>query len=256
MKINVEMEHNYLCGLVREIEFKENIKILYACESGSRAWGFPSLDSDYDIRFIYQRRMSDYLSVFTLEEDLKYPIVDDLDIYGWDIRKVLKLLYKSNCTLYEWIQSPICYGDFSVFKNAFIPLLENAPNLRAHMHHYLGLFQGKMIGLEPSSITLKTFLYMMRSLLSALWIETYRSYAPMEMRALIPLLPAILINKMESIIMLKASVREDFVFSLDKEWSSYMNKTFQKLKATVAIIPATKISVDPINDYFINLIRE
>ncbi len=250
------MDHHYLCGIIQEIEIKENIKILYACESGSRAWGFPSLDSDYDIRFIYQRRKNDYLSVFSIEEDIKYPIVGDLDIYGWDIRKVLKLLYKSNCTLYEWLQSPICYGDYSFFKNDFITLLDYAPNLRAHMHHYLGLCHRKMEGLDQSNISLKEFLYIARSLLSALWIETNRSYAPMEMKDLMRLLPSDLIKSLESIIMIKASVREDFIFSPDEKLCIYMKNTFKKLKDTVMTIPALKMSVEPVNSYFIDLIRK
>lgn len=250
------MDHKYLCGVIQKIEIKENIKILYACESGSRAWGFPSLDSDYDIRFIYQRKSKDYLSIFGKPEDISYPIENDLDVYGWDIRKVLKLLSKNNCTLFEWLQSPICYGDFITFKNDFMPLLDCAPNLRAHMYHYLGLFQGKMEGLDLPTVRLKSFFYMTRSLLSALWIATYQSYAPMEMKHLMILLPPDLVNRLELMILLKSSVQEDFTFVLEKEWISYMKETFFKLKGTVAFIPTMKIPIETIDYYFTQLLEK
>lgn len=81
-----------------DIEGEEDVKIFYACESGSRAWGFPSADSDYDVRFLYRHPEEWYLSV-DLEEKrdvIERPINDDLDISGWDLRKALKLLRKSN----------------------------------------------------------------------------------------------------------------------------------------------------------------
>ncbi|UIR57359.1 nucleotidyltransferase domain-containing protein [Sphingobacterium sp. SRCM116780] len=249
------MNNTYLCTLIKEIETKENIKILYACESGSRAWGFPSQDSDYDIRFIYCRQMADYLTIFSEAEDIRYPIVDDLDIYGWDIRKVLKLLYKSNCTLYEWLQSPICYGDYTFFKDDFIPLLEYAPNIRAHMHHYLGLFHRKMEALDLPTIGLKSFFYLIRSLLSAEWIATYRSYAPMEIKHLKVLLPDDRKLALETLITLKGSVKEDFNYALEKEWRIYLKDTFVKLRVTVDTIPVAKMPVEPLDHYFFNLVQ-
>ena len=89
------------------IEQEQKIKMLYACESGSRGWEFTSPDSDYDVRFIYVRPYHFYLSVQDRKYDLNFPINDDLDIYGWDIRKVLQLIKKSNTTPFEWLQSPI-----------------------------------------------------------------------------------------------------------------------------------------------------
>ncbi|MFM7592353.1 MAG: DNA polymerase beta superfamily protein, partial [Isosphaeraceae bacterium] len=92
-----------------EIEIEERVQILYACESGSRAWGFPSIDSDYDVRFIYIRQSLDYLCLDEPRDVIERPIVGDLDINGWDLRKTLKLFYKSNPTLMEWLLSPIVY---------------------------------------------------------------------------------------------------------------------------------------------------
>ena len=91
------------------IEQEQSIQILFACESGSRGWQFPSPDSDYDVRFIYVRPYRFYLSVMDRKYDLNFPINGELDIYGWDIRKVLQLMRKSNTTPFEWLQSPIIY---------------------------------------------------------------------------------------------------------------------------------------------------
>jgi len=98
---------------LREIESAESVRILYACESGSRAWGFASTDSDYDVRFIYLRPVDWYLSI-DLErrrDVIEYPIQDLLDINGWDLRKALRLLRRGNPPLVEWLGSPIVYLD-------------------------------------------------------------------------------------------------------------------------------------------------
>lgn len=92
-----------------EIEKENNVRILLAVESGSRAWGFASPDSDYDVRFIYVRPENDYLRLEEMRDVIELPINDVLDINGWDLQKTLRLLYRSNPTLFEWFSSPIVY---------------------------------------------------------------------------------------------------------------------------------------------------
>jgi len=98
-----------ILGSLREIERAHNVTILYACESGSRAWGFASPDSDYDVRFVYVHRPAWYLTVDPGRDVIELPITDELDINGWELRKTLRLLRKSNGTLLEWLHSPIVY---------------------------------------------------------------------------------------------------------------------------------------------------
>ena len=101
---------NLIQQKIHEIKKKRDIKILFASESGSRGWGFPSPNSDYDVRFIYLKEKDWYLKVSDKRKDsLEFPINDDLDICGWEIRKSLQLLRKSNASLFEWLQSPIVY---------------------------------------------------------------------------------------------------------------------------------------------------
>ena len=94
---------------LREIEGREDCRILLAVESGSRAWGFASPDSDYDVRFIYVRPRESYLRLNRLRDVIELPADDVLDINGWDLDKTLRLLYKSNPTVFEWFSSPLVY---------------------------------------------------------------------------------------------------------------------------------------------------
>lgn len=108
---------------LHEIEKNEQIRILLAVESGSRAWGFDSPDSDYDVRFIYVRNHSDYLKLEKVRDVIELPIKDLLDINGWDLAKTLRLLYSSNPTLFEWFSSPIVYYENEDFCKKFRKLL-------------------------------------------------------------------------------------------------------------------------------------
>ena len=76
---------NPIINRLQELEAENNVKILYACESGSRAWGFPSATSDYDVRFIYLRPVEWYLSIEQKRDVIEYPVENDLDISGWDL---------------------------------------------------------------------------------------------------------------------------------------------------------------------------
>ncbi|MDO8433705.1 MAG: nucleotidyltransferase domain-containing protein, partial [Candidatus Binatus sp.] len=98
---------------LESLEYAENMVVLLAVESGSRAWGFSSTDSDYDVRFIYIRRPEWYLSI-DLENQrdvIEQPLADEIDLSGWDIRKALKLFHKSNPPLLEWLQCPVVYRE-------------------------------------------------------------------------------------------------------------------------------------------------
>jgi uncharacterized protein len=114
------------------IEQTQNVRILYACESGSRAWGFASPDSDYDVRFIYLQPRANYLSIYDRRDVIDLPVNAVLDINGWDIRKTLQLFYKSNGALYEWLQSPIVYKEEPGFA-AELRSSENIPLIFSSM---------------------------------------------------------------------------------------------------------------------------
>src|SRR6187549_3465126 len=113
-----ELVMQQINSILKQIETKNQIKILYACETGSRAWGFPSPDSDYDIRFIYMHERDWYLSLSQRKDSIEF-MEGDLDITGWDLRKCLILLKKSNAPLIERLQSPVEYYSVAGFKKEF-----------------------------------------------------------------------------------------------------------------------------------------
>ena len=102
-----------------EIEEKEHVRILHAVESGSRAWGFASPDSDYDVRFIYVKKKEDYLRLETTRDTIDWDLDETLDINGWDIKKVLQHFHKSNATIFEWANSPIVYKTTDEWKKIY-----------------------------------------------------------------------------------------------------------------------------------------
>lgn len=162
------------------IEAEQQVKILYACESGSRAWGFASPDSDYDVRFIYTRSAADYLSIRERRDVIEVPVNEVLDISGWDIRKGLQLYLKSNAPLYEWLQSPIVYMETGGFKEELVMLAATYFSNRAGCHHYLSMAKNTFENdLQKETVRIKKYFYALRPLLSALWIVERESIPPM-----------------------------------------------------------------------------
>ncbi len=173
------------------VEENESVRILLAVESGSRAWGFASPNSDYDVRFIYVREADWYLSV-DLEDKrdvIEYPIVDDIDLNGWDIRKALRLFLRSNPAFVEWIQSPIQYMVSGRFVHAARELLPSVYSCERGIYHYRSMAKTNYRGyLRADMVPLKKYFYALRPLLAVRWIETYRSAPPIEFQHLLPLL--------------------------------------------------------------------
>lgn len=171
---------------LEKVQSEEEVKILYACESGSRAWGFPSNDSDYDVRFIYIRKPEFYLSIDEGRDVIERPIVDDIDLSGWDLKKTLKLFRKSNPPLLEWFQSPIVYmKQFSIYEKlkALLPVYYSP---LACIHHYTNMAEGNLRDyLKHDKVWLKKYFYVLRPVLASIWIENDLGPVPIEFEKLI-----------------------------------------------------------------------
>ena len=192
-----------------QLEATHSIRILYACESGSRAWGFPSPDSDFDVRFIYCHPAEWYLTLDEGPDTLNFPVDDELDLAGWELRKTLRLLRGSNAALFEWLQSPIVYHEVPDFRAQLAPLLPSAFNLKAGLHHYLGqLRRGVEEDLIGEEVRLKRLFYALRSALAARWIREKHALPPMEFAPLRALLPADLQVVVDDILAQKAHSNE------------------------------------------------
>ncbi|WP_229416913.1 nucleotidyltransferase domain-containing protein [Massilia eburnea] len=172
-------------------EAEHDVRILLAVESGSRAWGFASPNSDYDVRFIYAHRPEWYLSV-DLEERrdvIEYKIVDDIDLNGWDVRKALRLFRRSNPAFVEWIQSPILYRSHGGFADAARTLLPKVYSCESGAYHYRNMAKTNYRGyLRAEMVPLKKYFYVLRPLLAVRWLERYAIAAPIEFEKLLHLL--------------------------------------------------------------------
>lgn len=209
-----------------EIEKEHGIEILYSCESGSRAWGFPSPDSDYDVRFIYKRRFDEYLTIQSRKEHLSFPINDELDIYGWDISKVLQLITKSNTTPFEWLQSPVIYREDKRFKDDLWQFCQNYFCPRSNIHHYLGIAKGALGTIQGEDIKIKKLFYVLRPLLAALWCVECKTIAPMSIFPLMDLLSDGLREKVLSLIDLKSTASESYLIKIDTDLKEWIDRTY------------------------------
>jgi len=180
-----------ILGRLHAAEREHGVRILLAIESGSRAWGFASPNSDYDVRFIYARPADWYLSV-DLEERrdvIEYPIVDDIDLNGWDVRKALRLFWRSNPAFVEWIHSPIVYIDDGAFAPAARALLPEVYSPASGIHHYRSMAKATQRAyLRSEQVSLKKYFYALRPLLAVRWIERHGSAPPIEFAKMLHLL--------------------------------------------------------------------
>lgn len=172
-------------------EDEHGIRILFAIESGSRAWGFASPNSDFDVRFIYAREPQWYQAV-DLEERrdvIEYKIVDDIDLNGWDVRKALRLFWKSNPAFVEWIQSPITYLEKSDFRAGARRALPQIYAPLKGIYHYRSMAKTNYRGyLRDAEVPLKKYFYVLRPLLAARWVAQTGGAAPIEFDQLLTLL--------------------------------------------------------------------
>jgi uncharacterized protein len=164
-----------------KIEKEEKVKILYACESGSRAWGFASADSDYDVRFIYVHSRDWYLSIESGRDVIERPLKDEIDLSGWDFRKALGLFRKSNPPFLEWMQSPIVYRTRSNAADKIRRLIPKCYSPRNCMHHYFRMADHNFRAyLCRDKVKVKKYFYVLRPILGCRWIEAKLGPVPME----------------------------------------------------------------------------
>lgn len=171
---------------LHNLERQHDIKILYAVESGSRAWGFASTDSDWDVRFIYIHREEWYLSIDDKKDSIEIMLPNDLDLSGWELRKALKLFRKSNPPLMEWLNSPIVYVEEPFTMNQFRDVAGEYFNPKSCLYHYLSMASGNFKEyLKRDSVKTKKYFYVLRPVLACMWIERTNTMAPTEFRKLL-----------------------------------------------------------------------
>ena len=170
---------------LQRLEIDHDVKVLFACESGSRGWGFASPDSDYDVRFVYVNRLAWYLTVEAGRDVIEQPISGDLDVNGWDLHKTLQLLRQSNPTLLEWLRSPIVYREDAATTGRLRMLAEEGFSAVRGYHHYVSMARKNFREhLRGEEVRYKKYLYVLRPLLAARWIRDGCGVPPMRFAAL------------------------------------------------------------------------
>jgi len=225
-----------IVGKLKAIEHQFDVRILYACESGSRAWGFASPDSDYDVRFVYVHKADYYLSIDDLRDVIEVPISDLLDINGWELRKALRLFRKSNAPLYEWLQSPIVYAADLTFVSEMKALMPTYFSPRAGMHHYLsmakGVFESELSG---EMVKLKRYFYALRPVLAAKWIADIKSVPPMDFNSLSVLMPEQISTLVDGLLSIKAKVDESFLIERNWEVNTFIGECIRYCETRVPL---------------------
>ncbi|HEV8391510.1 MAG TPA: nucleotidyltransferase domain-containing protein [Dongiaceae bacterium] len=194
------------------IERGQSCRILFAVESGSRAWGFPSPDSDYDVRFVYARAADWYLSVYPGRDVIETPIEDEMDVNGWDLRKALHLVLKSNAVISEWMESPIVYRRDAAALRHLRTFADRMLNPRALAYHYLHLARTQVAAKLPRDwIALKRYFYALRPALALRFLRLQGGRRPpMHLQALIDGtdLPAMTVKIIDRLVAAKSRTRE------------------------------------------------
>lgn len=191
-----------------EIEKREDIKILHCVESGSRAWGFPSPDSDYDVRFIYVRPKEYYLRLDKTRDVIEWQLDETLDINGWDVQKMLRLLHGSNPTVFEWKNSPIVYKTSDEWKS-ISKVIDDYFNAKSGIYHYLSMAKTNYREyLKGDMVRLKKYFYVLRPILACEYIRENQKSPPMLFEDLLCYLDGEVKNEVLKLLELKMGTSE------------------------------------------------
>lgn len=168
---------------LRAVEHEDEVRIPWAIESGSRAWGFPSPDSDYDCRFLFVRPRDRYISLWPERDVIETPLDKTFDVNGWDLAKSVRLIAKGNATAIEWLRSPIVYTGDPVFRDELLALANEIVERGAVGRHYLHVATRQRAG----AATLKRFFYVLRPAAALRWLDTHPTNAvpPMDLPTLL-----------------------------------------------------------------------
>ena len=222
---------------LHRIEDEEHIKIFLAVESGSWAWGFASPDSDYDVRFVYVRRTEDYLRLEMVRDVIELPIDDVLDINGWDLQKTLRLLHKSNPTLFEWFSSPIVYQK-TEFADEFRDLMMHYFSSKKTLYHYISMAEGNYREyLKGDLVRAKKYFYVLRPVLACQWILDRGTPPPMLFSELLKAeLPVELIDVVNQLLELKMNSPEVKLIKRISEINEYLDESIPSIKSAVRLL--------------------
>lgn len=240
-----------------EIEKTENVKILYAVESGSRAWGFASPDSDYDVRFVYVRERDFYLRLDKTRDVIEWQLDDVLDINGWDLIKALRLVHNSNPTIFEWSLSPIVYRVSDEW-NTVVETMNRYFRSKSGLYHYLSTAKNHYSELlKGDVIKLKKYFYTLRPLLAAKWIIDKNSPPPMSFLTLTQeYLDGEIKAEVEKLISIKVNTPEISEWKHVDVINEYIEENIADISEKLKTIPDEKRDWRELNELFITILNK
>lgn len=243
---------------LENIERTKGVKVLYACETGSRAWGFPSPDSDYDVRIIYKHDLDWYLSLGDKKDTIEYMSDDgQLDVTGWDIRKCLKLMWKSNAALLERVQSPIIYRDDSNISALLRDTAFECFSPIATMHHYLSMAKNSFAEIEgKEEIKLKKLFYALRAAIACKWMLHRNSPPPIVFTTMVDELDfyAFVKQHIAQLIELKAGKSESYMHPAEHDLNVLIKSEIDAASEIFQSLRGRKTDLD-LDDIFRQILK-
>lgn len=240
---------------LKEIEISKNVEILFAVESGSRAWGFASPDSDYDIRFIYKHKPDYYLSLWEQPDVIEFMTEDDLDGSGWDLRKAIKLLAKSNAPLIEWLFSPVVYFQNDDFAKQMREIATECFSPIAVLHHYLGTTKNFMEVCEMEEVKLKSYFYALRTALAGKWIIENNTFPPVAFADLLPIAPQNIQDKIIELQEIKANQNEKYLHPKEVLITDFLLETVKFNQENASRLGSGKKLSEELDLFFFSVIK-
>lgn len=239
---------------LQRVECERNVKVLYACESGSRAWGFASPDSDYDIRFVYVEKPDWFIQVDEPRDVIERPLDDELDVSGWELRKTLGLLRKSNPTLLEWLDSPLVYRREDEATAQLRELAELFYSPPAARNHYLSMAKKNFRGyLQGESVRFKKYFYVLRPLLAVLWIDQERGRPPMTFAELLQTVEdSTLLAEVDELLTIKRGANESAYGPRRPALHGFIER---QLERPIPALPRTKADSGLLDDYLRGVVK-
>lgn len=248
-----EQVRERLAGLERE----HGIRVVYACEAGSRAWGFASGDSDFDVRFLYVRPQPWYLGVTERKDGLDFPVEGALDFAGWDVKKALRLFLKSNGALLEWLYSPVVYREDDDVMSLWRSLVPDVLNPKALASHYLGMCRRTWLGaLQSESVVAKRYLYALRGLMAASWVVDRRGPAPvrfLELRAGVEV-PDAVDERIEALLEAKCEGEELGEIEPDAVLHGFLERGLEDVGSRISEMPSRFVDVGLLDAFFVRVL--
>lgn len=245
---------------IAKLEQEKNIQVLFACETGSRAWGFPSPDSDYDVRLIYKHERNWYLTISEKKDTIETMLNDgDLDITGWDIRKCLRLLWKSNGALLERLQSPIVYYAEPGFLELIRPVADLCFSPIATIYHYLNMGKNSFDDIQDEEqIKLKKLFYALRAAFACKWILDKGTTPPIVFQTMLYELDIdpVLRKRIEDLIELKSGKNESYIHPKESQLNCFIEEQFTRAEQEANALKARVEKRIDLDTLFLQLLGE